>query len=450
MSYGLTSAGFVPKTLAVIREEINDSLKVDFGVSLDVSDLSTLGQFVAIFAEREALLWELIEAIVSSQDPDAATNTLLDALCVLTGTTRRPADYSAVTLTLTGVPTTDVDAGSKASVAVAGDVFSTVEDVTIAATDAWASTTAYALGDRVTNASRVYQCITAGTSDSSGGPTTTGDSIADDSVIWRYLGEGTGDVDVLAVADDTGPIAGASGAITEIETPVSGWDSVINVLDASPGADIETDEDLRVRREVELADAGNTTADAIRATLLDVADVTAVKVYVNDTDAAVVMDGVSVAAHSIDALVQGGADQDIWDALLACVGAGIATNGTEVGTAEDSEGNAVTFRFNRPDEIEIYVDVELGYDADAYPADGDTQIKAAIVARGDLRGLGYDAVASAISSWCFDVSGVNDVTLIEIGTAPTPSASTTIAISGRQIAVYDTSRITVDSTPGTP
>jgi len=450
MSYGLTSAGFVPKTLAVIREEINDSLKVAFGVSLDVSDLSALGQFVAIFAEREALLWELIEAIVSSQDPDSATDTLLDALAVLTGTTRRPADSSAVTMTLTGTPTTAVSAGSKASVVIAGDVFSTVNDATIAATAAWAISTAYALGDRVTNASRVYQCITAGTSAGSGGPTTTSSDETDNTAHWRYLGEGTGDVDAIAVADNTGPIAAASGSLTVIETPVSGWNSVVNVLDAAPGADVETDEDLRVRREVELADAGNTTADAIRATLLDVADVTAVKLYVNDTDAAAVLDGVSVAAHSIDALVQGGTDQDIWNALLVTVGAGIATNGTEVGTAEDSEGNAVTFRFNRPTAVDIYVDVELGYDAAAYPADGDAQIKAAIVARGNARGLGYDAVASVISSWCFDVSGINDVTLIEIGTAPAPGASTTIAISGRQIAVYDTSRITVVSTPGTP
>lgn len=450
MAYGLTATGFVPKPLAIVREEINDALRADFGASLDTSDNATLGQFVAIFAEREALLWELVEAVVASQDPDAAADTLLDALAVLTGTTRLAADESVVTLTLTGTPTTVVASGSKVSVVSAGDLFSTIANATIVATAAWANTTAYVLDDRVTNASRVYVCITAGTSAGSGGPTTTGADETDGTAHWRYLGEGTGDVDVVVAADETGPIAALSGTLTEIETPAAGWNSAINILDATLGQDVETDADLRVRRESELADAGNTTANAIRATLAAVADVTAVKVYVNDTDSAVVMDGVSVAAHSVDALVQGGADQDIWDALLACVAAGIYTNGTEVGTAEDDEGNDVAVRFNRPTETDIYVDVELTVDAALYPTDGDTQIKAAVVSRGDLRGLGYDVVASAIMAWCFDVDGVLDVTLVEMDTAPTPSTSTTLAISGREIAVYDTSRITVVSTPGTP
>jgi uncharacterized phage protein gp47/JayE len=450
MSYGLTPAGFVPKTFAVVRDEINARLKSEFGVSLDVGDLSTLGQLVAIFAEREALLWELIEAIVSSQDPDAATDTLLDALAVLTGTTRRPADSSVVVLTLTGTPTTVVSSGSKASVVVAGEVFATAEEATIAATAAWSSGTPYDDGDRVTNASRVYQCIAAGTSAGSGGPTTTDASIADGSVTWRYLGEGTGDVDVIAVADETGPIAGVSGSITVIETPVSGWDSVINVLDAELGADVETDEALRVRREVELADAGSTTADAIRSALMAVADVIAVHLFVNDSDSPVAFEDETVPGHTIEALVHGGADQDIWDTLLANVAAGIGTVGSETGTAEDLEGNAVSVSFTRPQVVPVWVDVELTYDAAKFPADGDDQIKLAIATWGSKRTIGDDIVASAISAACFAVPGVLDVTLVEVGTADPPTASTTIAMTLRMLATYDTSRITVVSTPGTP
>ncbi len=54
---------------------------------------------------------------------------------------------------------------------------------------AWASGTAYAVGDIRYNGSprKLYQCITAGTSAGSGGPTTEADDITDNSVHWTWL-----------------------------------------------------------------------------------------------------------------------------------------------------------------------------------------------------------------------------------------------------------------------
>lgn len=56
---------------------------------------------------------------------------------------------------------------------------------------AWTGNTAYGLGSLVTNDSgaRVYRCTTAGTSAGSGGPTGTGGSIADGTVVWGYVRE---------------------------------------------------------------------------------------------------------------------------------------------------------------------------------------------------------------------------------------------------------------------
>lgn len=56
----------------------------------------------------------------------------------------------------------------------------------------WNGGAAYAVGDIVggQGVSRVYQCISAGTSASAGGPTGTTDAIADGSVTWKYIGEG--------------------------------------------------------------------------------------------------------------------------------------------------------------------------------------------------------------------------------------------------------------------
>jgi hypothetical protein len=55
---------------------------------------------------------------------------------------------------------------------------------------AWVGSTAYTLGQRVTNGGLVYQCATAGTSASSGGPTGTGASISDGTAVWSYVGDG--------------------------------------------------------------------------------------------------------------------------------------------------------------------------------------------------------------------------------------------------------------------
>ena len=55
----------------------------------------------------------------------------------------------------------------------------------------WAASTSYAVGDLVQNDSgKVYQCDTAGTSASSGGPTGTGANISDNSARWDYLHSG--------------------------------------------------------------------------------------------------------------------------------------------------------------------------------------------------------------------------------------------------------------------
>ena len=56
---------------------------------------------------------------------------------------------------------------------------------------AWQASTAYVIGDHVTNDTgpvKIYICTTAGTSAGSGGPTGTGSGIVDGTVVWDYVG----------------------------------------------------------------------------------------------------------------------------------------------------------------------------------------------------------------------------------------------------------------------
>ena len=51
----------------------------------------------------------------------------------------------------------------------------------------WSGNTAFTVGDRVSNNNVGYQCVTEGTSAASGGPTGTGNSITDGTVVWKYV-----------------------------------------------------------------------------------------------------------------------------------------------------------------------------------------------------------------------------------------------------------------------
>lgn len=445
-SYGVTLQGFVPKTLADLKTELEDALRAVFGNDIDVSPESNFGQLIGVFAERYSQLWSVGEEIEASYSPDNAVGASLDAVCALTGTTRAPATYSTVPLVLTGTAGTVVGAGKVATNSSASVRFATDASATIAAAAAWTATTAYAAGDFVKNGGNIYRCTFGGTSAGAGGPTGTSTSIGDNTVVWDYMGAGTGAVLTLGTSETTGPKEALAYTLNSIATPVAGWSNVMNPSDATPGTDQETDAALRLRREQELRGNGKASVEAIRAALLLVADVTVAAVFENTSDAT---DGFGITPNSIECLVLGGAEADIEEAIFNAKAAGIATCGTTSGIVTDSQGVIHTVSFSRPTEKNVYVEVALTIDDDYYPADGDTLIKAAIVAWGDAQSVGKDVVASALEAQCFTVAGVLDATCY-IGLAPAPATRTTISISTHQIAAYDTGRISVTSTPGTP
>lgn len=455
---GLTLVGLDVATLGDIRDLISGKWREAFGASWDLSDLSPDGQLIGIASERWALPWELLSAILAGLDPDQATGFLLVMISALTGTVPLPATFSDVILTLTGLPTSTVNQDSLASTDSTGQQWRTVEDATIVAADPWVALTAYLVDDRVTNSGNVYLCVTAGTSAASVGPVGEDPdpdaAETDGTVEWRFLGEGTGFVDIEAKATVSGPIVAVAGDIIGIDTPTGGWTGVVNILDATVGRNKMTDSQLRVLRELELARPGTSPPDAIRVALFDVDKatsdpVTSATVFTNNTD---LTDADGVPPHSIEALVTGGSDQAIWNALLANVAAGIRTHGTEVGTAIDSEGISQTMKFSRPSELDIYVSVTLVKNPMTYPTDGDDQIKAAIALWGNSRDGGTDIVSAAILSRVFGITGVLDCSLPLISAAPVtvPVATTTIVLTSRQRGVFDTTRISVTTSNGTP
>lgn len=441
-SFGVVDTGFNEKLLSDIKAEIEEQQRNDISPGLNQSSTAVLGQLNGIFAAKVAELWEVLLAVYRSIDPDSATGEALDNLCLLTGIVRLAATKSTVTLTATGTPTTVLPAGRVASVNGNSSArFDTLASATITALSAWANTHAYVVGDRVTNASRAYQCITAGTSAGSGGPTTTSSNITDGSVHWRYLGQGTGAVNVAAEAEALGSTIGLAATLTVIETPVSGWSNVTNFLDVTVGRNEESDAALRLRRAEALQTTGAGAVDAIRGDVLRVSGVTQAFVFENVTDAT---DGAGLPPHSFETVVLGGAANDLAQAIWDSKPAGIKTYGGTSGTAVDASGANQTINFSRPTSINIYHVINVKINAGTFPSDGDAQIKTALLAYGSALTVGDDVVASAQIPGIFDnVSGVLDVAVLQ-GTAPAPATSATIAIGSRELAIFDSARITIN------
>src|SRR5271166_2706254 len=89
--YGVTPQGFVPKQQSTIISEIDSSLQGEFGANINLGPEAVFGQLVAIFSEREALLWQLGEAIYDSEYPAGAEGTSVDNILALNNLKRLPA-----------------------------------------------------------------------------------------------------------------------------------------------------------------------------------------------------------------------------------------------------------------------------------------------------------------------------------------------------------------------
>lgn len=440
--FGVFPEGLLVPSISQLRELWEESLRDAFGRDFPLGDFTFAGHVIGLFVEQVGLLWEVAEVAYGSMDPDAAAGNALRAVGAITGTLELPESSSIAALTMTGAGGTVVSQGSLVSQS-AGKRFATATTETLTDLSAWVASTAYVEGDRVTNSSRSYECVTSGVSAASGGPTGTAADETDGTAHWTYLGEGDAAADVTAICTETGPVIALARSLVTIETPVGGWESAINLEDATAGRDVQTDESFRLMREQELHAQGTGPFEAVRSALANLDGVTSVSILFNNGD---VTDGNGLPPHSVEALVIGGDDQTIWQALWDNVPLGVQTYGTEIGTVIDSEGRTQSLKFSRPTQKLIHVKVTLEMDDAEYL--GDEAVKLAIVLwASQSMGLGDEIYSSAVGARAF-IGGVYNVTqtLISIDPVDPPVASTTLTMNVRDLPVFDTTRITVVST----
>jgi len=237
---------------------------------------------------------------------------------------------------------------------------------------------------------------------------------------------------------DTGPVQALSHTLSQIVTPVTGWTQAANFLDAILGNNDETDAAFRARRILALFALGGGTINAIIGEILKVQNVTQVNLIENTDD---VPDIDGRPGHSIEAIVQGGLDQDIFDAVFRKA-AGIETFGPVSGTVLDSTGKAHTMNFSRPGTVPIWLELDLTVTGD-YPVDGSNQVVDGVLGYGEGLTIGDDVIVfpSLISSFA-GVPGITDIT-VRIGITASPTLDDNIIIGGSDLAVFDSSRITI-------
>ncbi len=251
------------------------------------------------------------------------------------------------------------------------------------------------------------------------------------------LPNGTG----FALATVSGPVSAPAGSLSVIEDTLTGWNAIVNPTDAVEGSNIESDADLKARRISQFSKIGRSTPGAIRSKLLEVTGVESATVRYNNK--ATTIDG--IPPKSVKAYVLGGEPEDIGAMLYDSVAAGILTVGDESYEYQDTDGYFHTMSFSRPNLVEVYVKIVVQkLPENLWPSDASAALKAQAVAYGDTLGMGSDVIVyPRLISYLNILQSVIEGMELFVGLAPNPSSSDRIEIDAQDIAVFDTSRVTV-------
>lgn len=252
-------------------------------------------------------------------------------------------------------------------------------------------------------------------------------------------------------AVNKGAVAAPATTLTRIDTPLFGWDSITNPEDGLTGTEVETDTALRLRRRASVSRPGAGTVDAIVANLLQVEGVTAAFVVENQS---FVVDGDGRPPKSFEAIVIGGANQDIGDTIWARKPAGIETFGDVPVIVLDSQGNDRTVYFSRPTDVWVHLRLTYVLDTEEiFPSNGEAAIVAAAVAKGNEFGIGKDVILQRLYGPMYAAaSGVASI-LIEIATSvgefdpPGAYSTTNLVIGSQSIARFSAARAIINEAP---
>jgi uncharacterized phage protein gp47/JayE len=396
----LTTSGFTKSTLAERIAQLQSIWQSALGATIDVDPESPDGQIIGALAEMFANLDDIAEATYNGLLPDGAMGDFLTRLMRLNGIERNAGAYSTAACTFTGT---------------AGTVIQTT-------------------------------ALVRSTEEQD--PTITWSPIA--TVTISGGGTQIGTLKCNTPGDKQAP----SETLTKIRTVIPGWTAVNNPADATRGYLTETDERARARRARSVAAPSQSITDGMYAAILNLENVSQVVVWENEQDTAKTMPGGSLVPHSVFAVVDGGDQDQIANAIWLRKSVGCTMMGSVARTITDAQGHDHIIRFSRPTDVDVYIEIDVTKRA-GWVDGSETTIADAIVAASEEPGavpIGGDSnnefAWSDVLAWIAKAGIVGySVTAVRMGSAPSPTTPwQNVAIAYDAIARFETAHITVTAT----
>ncbi|ODN40960.1 hypothetical protein [Piscirickettsia litoralis] len=244
-------------------------------------------------------------------------------------------------------------------------------------------------------------------------------------------------------AIDYGVVSAPENSLTEIKTPVYGWDSCTNPNSAILGRDKESDTELLLRTNSSLKILGSRSTDAISAKLRQLEGVSNAYVFQNTSNTT---DANNLPPKSISAIVLGGNEQEIAQQLWDAKSGGISTYGKIANEVTDSNGDTQICNFSRPTEIPIYIDIVFAKeDKEAMPADINLAILNAALAYGNTLTVNVDVIPQRFVAAIYKAipEGIEYIDLTMKTDIEQPWSKKKIPIDRVSIAVFKSANITV-------
>lgn len=480
--YGVLNTGFVVKRLNEILNSDRARAVTLFqdlvlpGDVVDTSDSSILGRLIGILSPAEADVWEAAQQVYDAFNPNSATGVALDNLVFLGGLTREEPTYSTAQAIFTGDVSTFIPANQTVRPTTSSNDFQNPISITLRPS--------YAVGvgvraNSVTNntlyslsySSSVNTNTVSYTSDStataieilnglssaisSSHPLLTA-SIVNNTLyinstdqVTSYSWTSSASLGIVKAsvisslqALETGPINQEANTITQIQTPVLGWDSVTNPFAAAVGSYEETDSELRERFRVSKYIRASNILESLYSALISLENVREVKIYENDTD---VVDASGVPAHSFMPIVLGGLDTEVASIIWQNKPMGIRSFGNTSVVIMDSQGFSHSIGIERPAPIPIYIRINLTTNS-SYPQDGDSIIKSNLIQYfSENFGIGDTVVYSRLYTPINNVPG-HQINSLTIGTSPNPTGTSNVSIPFNKISSLSSANILITKT----
>ena len=301
----IMSSGLVVPDTSTVLDQVTQDFKNALGQDLDVTPETPQGRLIQLITDYRTNTLAINANNANQINLRYATGRFLDAIGSFYGLNRIFSTPTRVLATVTGVASTVIPQGSQAKT-TAGDIFYAENDITIGVN-----------------------------------------------------GTATG----YFLSLERGKIPCEVNTLTQIVNAVLGWETINNSSSPTLGTDVESDTDFRIRIQNSRY-SGISLLQSIKTKVSQIDNVKSLWAYDNYTNASITYEGISIPAHSICVIVDGGNDNEIakvlFDTKTGGTGYTAITGQSVQETVIDGAFNVpYVVTFNRPEVVNFKVGITV-------------------------------------------------------------------------------------------